>query len=150
MRVGDDHCLRLIRDHLRTKLDLPPHIRYWLRYIAEEMAKRWRKVTEKWPEPWLQWQGAIEEGNGRAILEGERVVAVRYSLWQRPGVDPSEKHSWGGAVWPEDVTTVFAFVEDEFTIVLEDGRQGTAVAASTSDRVVRFLGQGPSPADSQA
>ena len=142
-RVGDDACLRTLRIDLATRT-LPPHVRYWFQKIIEDMEKHWREETQKWPEPWLTWEGTVEEGQGTAVLSDGQIIQVSYSLWEQPAPAPSEKHSWGGAMWPITIPTQLEI--SEFTVCLKDGRQGTALATKVSGGVTIFSGRGPYPA----
>lgn len=141
-QVGDDTSLKILRTDLETRR-LPPNVRHWLRQIAKGIGDRWRKVTRKWPDPWLPWEGAIEECEGTlATLEGQS-FKVHYSLWSQPPPTPSEKHSWGGAAWPVDLWDVGR--TSEFCLRLADGRQGKAIIENTSGNMATFLGQGGYP-----
>jgi len=147
VRLGDDACIRELRTDLASSL-LPPNVRHWLEQIVEGIDERWRKATQKWPEPWLTWEGAIEEGHGTATSPDGRTLQVRYSIWKQPSPIPSQSHSWGGAAWSmSSPYEVMPLVDTNFVMRLEDGREGAAMATNVSSSgPVIFLGQGPYPA----
>lgn len=145
IQTGDDACVRAIRDHTSSH-PLPPNVRNWLGEIEEGIEERWRKVTQKWPEPWLSWEGSIEEGHGSVILSGEHGIPVRYSLWKQPARTSSQVHSWGGAAWPVEGSDLFLMRPGgDVTLVLADGKRGTIMIRSNSMHQVLFLGNGPYP-----
>jgi hypothetical protein len=140
-QVGDDSCRESLLVELRTQ-PLPLHVRHWYIVIAKGIQERWRKVTQKWPEPWLPWEGAIEEGEGEVVSGHRTVEDLRYSVWQQPGASPSELSSWGGAIWPVNMLTVGW---GKFTLRLRDGREGRAMVTSHTGNVVQFTGIGSYP-----
>lgn len=138
-QVGDDTAEHILTGDLQTR-ELPPHIRYWLWQIIKEMSERWRKVSQKWPEPWLTWEGTIEAGKGEIEGSNGQRSQVTYSLWQKPAATPSEKDAWGGTVWPIDF---FEFGNSHDVVLhLEDGRQLTVLVTRISETIITFLGQG--------
>jgi len=141
-QLGDDECIKRLRSNLNTQIH-PPHIKHWYRLLIEDLDKRWRKVTQKWPDPWTSWKGAIEEGIGIVITQNGERITVHYSIWQQPASTPLKKHLWGGAVWSEDC---LLSADDKFTLKLEDGRRGKAVSTSIAFRSVHFEGVGHYPA----
>ncbi|MCL5959780.1 MAG: hypothetical protein M1358_10810 [Chloroflexi bacterium] len=143
-QVGNDVSVRELRKHLTTR-PLPPHVRYWVERIMKGISDRWREVTRKWPEPWLGWEGAIEESQGKLVLRGGQTIEVRCSLWHQPSPTPSRPHSWGGAVWVPDLSWTLAIHGEELALYLEDGRHGTALASRISGELVILSGQGPYP-----
>jgi len=147
VRLGDDACIRELRTDLASPL-LPPNVRHWLEQLVEDIDERWRKATQKWPEPWLTWEGAIEEGQGTATSSDGRTLQVRYSIWKQPSPIPSQSHSWGGAAWSMSSSyEVMPLADTNFVMRLEDGREGAAMATNVSSSgPVIFLGQGPYPA----
>jgi hypothetical protein len=64
VRIGDDSCIRALREHLSEE-SLPPNARYWIQQIIEKMQENWRKTTREWPEPWFAWEGAGKSPNLR-------------------------------------------------------------------------------------
>jgi hypothetical protein len=137
-QVGDDATERVLIQDLQTR-KLPPHIRYWLQQIIKGISERWRKVTQKWPEPWLAMEGIIEEGKGEIEVSGGQELQVNYTLWQKPAATPSQKHAWGGTVWPVDFFGSRNL--DDFVLYLEDGRQLTALVTRISGLLITFIGQ---------
>jgi hypothetical protein len=143
MKIGDDECRRRILAELKAK-QFPPHVKHWFFSIAKGIEEHWRKVTQKWPEPWLPWEGAVEEGEGKVVPPKGKAVQVQYSIWQHASPTPSEPPSWGGAAWPLDALRVNW---EEFTLQLGDGRQGTAINQGVSSQVMTFAGTGPYPVE---
>lgn len=96
-KVGDDgHKLALQR--LSHEKGIPPHVRLWLEHICNEIDKRWRKVTEKWPEPWLSWDGFVEEQDGVIKSEGKEYSA-HFSLHYFPSAEQTFRSYWKGIFW---------------------------------------------------
>lgn len=143
-RIGDDSCLRVLRRHLSEKA-LPPNVRFWIEQIAEKIKDNWLKETQKWPEPWFAWEGAIEEGEGKIRDSTGKVLEIQYSVWSQPSSRPSgpPRSEWGGAAWP--VPTSVALHLDVETIELDNGRRGRIIAKSASGSTVVFLGSGHYP-----
>ena len=103
----------------------------------------WQKATQKWPEPWLSWEGAIEEGKGQLILEEDEPITIRYTLSILPAISASGLRSWRGAAWPVDRSPNFCWMESEARIVLNDGRHGSVVITNNSIQRILFVGTGP-------
>lgn len=142
MQIGDDGCLQILRSELRSPL-FPPHVKYWLRRISKGIEERWRKTTQKWPEPWLPWEGAIEEAQGRLIFPDGQTSSVHCSLWHQVSPTPSQPSDWGGAVWP---ISLVGTKWDRFDLQLDDGRRGRVLPSRLSGDVMIFQGTGEYPA----
>lgn len=134
----------MLRNHLANH-SLLPNVRFWLEQIVKGIDEHWRKVTQKWPDPWLSWEGAIEEIQGTVMMSNRRAVPVNCSLWQQPAPTPGQKHSWGGTVQRADGNEILPFDPGEFTLRLEDGRQGRGLATRTSGSIAIFVGLGSYP-----
>jgi hypothetical protein len=142
-RVGDDSCIQKLVGHVRREL-LPSNVRHWLNMVRKGMEKRWREITQKWPEPWLSWQGTIEEGQG--LIRGEGIeISVRYTLWKQPAPTPSEHSMWGGAAFSSEFFSLFSLKLDEAELVLSNGQRGMIVISTLMTGQLRFLGNGPYP-----
>jgi hypothetical protein len=138
-QIGDDSCLRVLRMDLENR-SLMPNVRCWLRQIIKGMDEHWRKATLKWPDPWLTWEGAIEEITGTLLIDGQS-IKVRCSLWQQPASTPSQKHSWGGVLWYTETNDFLQLRSNEFTLQLGDGRQGKGLITRSSGGMTIFVGQ---------
>lgn len=144
-QLGDDKCAEVLRTHLATP-SLPPHVRYWIQRITKDINDRWRKVTKEWPEPWLAWEGTIERGEGRLVLSDGSVIAIHYSLWEKPAATPSQKHSWGGAAWSVGLRDLQAiFDDDKISLQTGDGREAMVLVTGVTDGVATFKGRGSYP-----
>jgi hypothetical protein len=139
---GDDFCIRAIRKHLHARR-LPPNVRHWLGQIMERIESNWTKVTQKWPEPWLAWEGAIEENRGKVILPGNDQVSVKYTLWLQPRLTSSRVGNWRGAAWSPDGSVIFDFGLFNAILVLADGRRGNIAVTVNSINQIQFVGNGP-------
>lgn len=153
-RVGDDACIRVLREHV-SQNSHPPNVGYWLRRILEQMKENWRKTTQDWPEPWFAWEGTINEGQGQLIASEDEAFEINYSIWAQPWSAPSDppRSTWGGAMWP----LPFHALQDveEATIELDDGSQGRLfikrssgdmeIQWSSADRAVSRSSRGSSP-----
>lgn len=141
-KVGDDEIRDVLHNYL-SKNHLPSNIRFWIRkHIIEKLENNWKKVTQKWPEPWLDSSGAIERGTGRLTLPSTESIDVQYSVWLSPASTPMEKHSWGGniVVFWGDVMNI-----DQATIELEDGRKGEIQFSGINGNTATFHGRGRYP-----
>lgn len=143
VRIGDDSCIEILRKHLVSNSH-PPNLRYWIQQTMEDMQATWRKTTQKWPEPWFAWEGAIEEGQGKVYIPGEEAVEINYSIWSQPRAAPSEppRSTWGGAIWPVPFRMLDA---DDGVIELETGKQGKISLKGITGGTATFLGNGPYP-----
>jgi hypothetical protein len=142
-RVGDDSCLERLRAHVREQR-LPGYVRHWLGLIEEGLEKRWREVTQKWPEPWLSLRGTIQEGRG-TIRTGEAEFGVRYTVWKQPALTPSEYHRWGGTAWSSVDSPIATLSFDEADLELSSGERGRILLTSLTWGQITFSGQGPYP-----
>ena len=141
IRIGDDFSIKAIQQHL-GQTSLPPNVRFWLKSTVEEMEKYWRKTTQKWPEPWQDLRGTIEQGHGQLITSDGKAIEVQYQVWQQSDATPVEKLSWGGSI---SSTDVLLNVTSE-KVILEDGRQGRVLLTNTySFHDIGFIGNGPYP-----
>ena len=143
VRIGDDSCIEILREHLGSNSH-PPNVRYWIQQIIEDMQETWRKTTQKWPEPWFAWKGAIEEGRGKIHNLRKEAVEINYSIWSQPRAAPSEppRFTWGGAIWPVPLHILDV---DDGVIELETGRRGKINLTGTTGETATFLGSGPYP-----
>jgi len=140
-QVGDDASLRVLRTHLATSSPAP-HVRHWLQSITDGVRERWSEVARQWPDPWLPWEGHVEEGQGQIVLPDGETLPVAYSLWSQRASTLSERSTWGGAVW----TVPMGMKEEQLTLQLKDGRRGVAMIRSNhSDGTTIILGRDPFP-----
>ncbi len=139
-RVGDDSCIRALKEHRTGKVH-PPNVRYWLERIIEGLQKNWRETTQKWPDPWFAWSGQIEKGRGKLLALDGQVLEIEYSIWLQPAREPSEHHDWGGAAWPIPILSELGASRIEFA----DGRQGQVMVSRISGGIAVFRGNGPYP-----
>jgi HEAT repeats len=124
VQLGDDSHLHLLSLDIAHSA-LAPRVRIWLGEIHEALERKWQEKTQKWPEPWLQWGGIIEELSG-ALQQGEDEVPVIVRLWQRPRVGVRGTHCWGGILQP---TTGYLADVGEGTLALT-GRKEAQVLIS--------------------
>jgi len=142
VQLGDDDCLRMLRAELGRHRHAP-HVQHWYERMVKGMAERGQKVTQKWPEPWFAWEGAMETGEGTLGVTESRTLAVHYSLWHQPPEVPGQPGAWGGAVWPADVWDA---LQDRLALTLDDGRCGKARLGGLSGEILTLVGDGPYPA----
>ncbi len=145
-RVGDDGVIRALQRSL-AEPNRPPNVRYWVRSLVKEIEQGWRKVTENWPDPWLTWEGVVDEGRGTLVLPSEKDVEVQYSLWKRGPATPSDVGSWGGAAWSVDLTAFGELMgsSSELELRLGKGQVGTVLMTHYRSGILTFLGQGEFP-----
>lgn len=93
-RLADDEIIIALEKHLANE-KLPPNVQYWIKRILKKTYKQWEKTTKDWPQPWLSWEGVIEEGNGYLEVKGAQ-IEVAYSIWDKPAREPGEIGQWGG------------------------------------------------------
>lgn len=98
VQFGDDRHLHRLSSEI-ARSSLAPRVRMWLGEIHEALEKTWQEKTRKWPEPWLQWGGIMEELDG-VLQQDEDEVPVLVRLWQRPRVGVRGTHRWGGILQP--------------------------------------------------
>jgi len=107
------------------------------------MEKIWRKTTQDWPQPWRDFEGAVEHGPGKLIIGGARALDISYSVWQHPSKSPRGVLSWGGVLSCADSFALLA--QDGGVIELEDGRQGQVLFSYIKGASADFLGNGAYP-----
>jgi hypothetical protein len=141
--VGDDTTIRALRQY-RSSTVLPPNVHHWYGEIEKEVHGTWQKKMQKWPDPWLSWEGAMEEGRG--VLRFDKAeVAVKYAIWRRRQDTAREAYSWGGAAWTEDRRPSLLMAETGILILAGDRRGNIHMSQSTGN-FVSFMGRGPFPA----
>ena len=141
-RTGDDETRELLVEHL-TNRQLSLNVRFWIsKHILESLENNWKKVTEKWPEPWVDSHGSIQRGKGKLIISPEKSVDVQYSIWFNSAMTPAEKHSWGGTliIFLGDVLNV-----DHAVLELENKQKGNVLFGSILGNSTTFTGTGPYP-----
>lgn len=103
IHVGqDDHLSRLRQ--LAEDPKVAPHIRHWLEELIGPLESNWTKVTQKWPQPWLPWEGDIEEIDGFVWVKDKQYRA-HFSLSQRPADTSQGYAKWDGAILPRSRST---------------------------------------------
>jgi hypothetical protein len=150
-QVGDDRCIRLIREHLSQR-SLPPNVKYWLKQILEKTQENWRKTTQDWPDPWFGWEGLIDEGRGKITISEDEDREVDYSIWAQPQsvpLDPAQS-GWGGAVWPVPFHIAHDLLNksDKVILELEEDLCGEVLVKKISGEKVVFIGSGDFPRQS--
>jgi HEAT repeat protein len=144
-RLGEDYHVQQLAAHL-AQSDLPLHIRYWIRGIAKAINKRWEKVTREWPQPWLSWDGTIEELEGSVVAEtGE--ITVHFSLWRKMREDLNLPSEWGGALWSTRGESLWRRAALQDLHMRIPGRRDAygRITYQSSSGLVVFEGSGPYP-----
>ena len=142
IQIGDDEVIWTLQEYT-AKETLPPNLRHWFQYILKELEKNWRKITQKWPDPWIDLKGAIETGSGRLIMEQDREINVSYSIYRQLTATPREMADWGGVM---TAASFFHFINlAEAYIELTDGRRGKIILSGFSGNTAYFTGTGPYP-----
>lgn len=144
--TGDDQSIEEI-NRLSNGSDLPPNVRHWLRQVAKETEKNWRKIAESWPEP-IEAMGALEVVSGAVRVDAQVSNQVSVSLWQRFRQDRRQANAWGGVLSPRAGGDFQALLFGEINrVTLEiDGRSPAEITITStfasSDGVGRvvFLG----------
>ncbi|MCL5952221.1 MAG: hypothetical protein M1132_10960 [Chloroflexi bacterium] len=144
-QIGDDSCIQALSDYLHRG-SFPLHVSYWLQQTVRQMSKNWRETTRKWPNPWMAWEGSVEEGEGRLSSQNGTILEVTYSAWHQPASDLLEKTSWGGSVR----ATSIPIPAGSGLIELSDGRKGRILVTSSTvttstTGMATFVGVGPYP-----
>lgn len=140
-QVGDDEIKKELIAHA-GKEDLPPNVRHWLRRIIKNLEQNWKKITQKWPDPWVDVKGTIESGKGK-VIASKKEFEIDYSIWQQPATSPSEKHSWGGVLLSSSFSNYLGL--DRVKIVFSDGREGDIILSGFTGGTATFLGTGYYP-----
>ena len=145
-RVGDDETYQLLVEHL-TQKQLPPNVHFWIgEQILEPLKNNWRKVTQKWPEPWTESSGALERGTGKLIIDADEITDIQYSIWLDSATTPRELHSWGGTMLFSLGFRAFNLNKDTLSMIeLEDGRKGKIYFEGSVGNTTTFWGTGAYP-----
>lgn len=140
-QVGDDSFIEVLKDYLKQNA-LPPNVRFWMSQIIEKLQENWREITRKWPEPWLDLSGAIEQGEGKLLTQDKSVRTISYSICKEPATIPHEHTRWYGIITASEL-----LLHTDTPVVLElaDGRQGNVIFHHTLNNVADFTGTGPYP-----
>ncbi len=141
IRWGDDTTLRAIREELGKPL--APHLRHWFRRIEHDLEERWSKAVKDWPDPWLFWDGVLEEVAGKIVF-GNQASEARLALWQKITAPGARQNSWGGTAWLPAGMLPFAG-PGEVTIEIKGRGTGRAVVKRHAGTVITLLGSGPYP-----
>jgi len=151
-KVGDDESVNRIEEFVATH-KLRPHVKHWLKKTADEIRKHWKKVTDKWPEPWSHEQGSIEELHGTIVLPDGKRFDAKLSLWCRYRFGQSDLSAWGGVAEEVDLPFRFPFDVERIEIRVP-GRPpasanvfGSRWSSSSATRLV-LRGDSPYPAES--
>lgn len=150
VRIGDDTHRQQLQRHISETV-LPPNVRYWLTHLDEQIEKRWRETTRKWPEPWFSWENTVEEVDGYAILEDQHKRSAHFSLWRREPATPSDSGDWGGAVSTGASLSFDAWTSMPGTIDLEiPGRRSSSavVTREFGSGILLITGSSPYPTPS--
>jgi hypothetical protein len=147
-QTGDDEVPRVIREHATSRV-FNGHVAYWLERINEGIKKSWRAITEKWPEPWYTWDGAIVKGTGYLVTDGNK-LPVDYCIVKEPSKLPTGVYSWHGVAWTTETRIslahmAFGPVDRQEELILSDGSCGQILVTSRSFERIIFSGNGHYP-----
>jgi hypothetical protein len=143
-RTGDDDSPRAIREHAGFHV-FHGHVAYWLGRIADGLIEHWKEATQKWPDPWYSWEGAIVRGTGKLTSASGKSVAVEYCVVKEPAKQPTVAHSWHGVAWATEPILSLAFGDRDLELILADGSRGRIVVSTSSLERLLFAGSGPYP-----
>jgi len=91
-RLGDDETIDLIENFLEKNI-LRSHVGHYLEKLHKAIKKNWKKVTDKWPDPWTHESGFIEEVEAK-IIPGMHPLEVSLKLSCRYRRSPSNRSDW--------------------------------------------------------
>ena len=144
VRTGDDVTLEELDKYLRSET-LLPNVEFWLSdQIYKPLEQNWKKVTNKWPQPWFDSHGLLQRGKGKVIIDSKETVDVEYSLWFNPASSPSEKASWGGTLMT-NLWQLMVSRNHDVVLELENSKKGRIVFTSTASNTTTFAGNGSFP-----
>jgi hypothetical protein len=144
-RTGDDEIIEILFDYLKTK-QISPNVHFWLlEQILQPLQQNWKKVTDKWPQPWFDSHGLIQRGEGKVRIDSKEDIEVEYSLWFNPATTPAEKYSWGGTLLT-NLWQLMAARDHEIELELKNGQKGKIVLTGTIGNTTTFAGNGTYPA----
>lgn len=140
-QIGDDEIRDALIEHVSNS-PLPPNVRFWIKSIIDELETNWKKTTQKWPDPWEDIRGAIEQGDGKLILEDNSEINIHYAIWQAPATTPREIHTWGGVI----IAPFEHFIDLEKAIIeIKGHRRGNFILTGYSGDTGTILGTGAYP-----
>ena len=142
-RTGDDNSPRAIREHAACHV-FHGHIAYWLGRISDGSIEHWKDVTQKWPEPWYSWDGAIVRGIGKLRSATAEEVVVEYCIIKEPAKEPTAASSWHGVAWVTETALPLTLGDREQELILADGTRGSITVSTASFVRLLFVGRGPS------
>jgi hypothetical protein len=147
-RIGDDEDLRELESMSRDTT-YPPNVSYWFERTAEQLAKQWKRTTEAWPQPWLQWEGAIERVRGTVSAKGTDHT-LDLHLWRRRARGAEGFSGWGGAAPILSGADMWRFAQahEEVVVQVENRRPARALIVGVNNNGIVLTGTGPYPSES--
>jgi len=143
-RTGDDETLEELDKHIRSAT-LLPNMEFWLSdQIYKLLEQNWKKVTNKWPQPWFDSHGLLQRGKGKVFIDSKDAIEVEYSLWFNPASAPTAKASWGGTI-KTNLWQLMISGTPKVILELEKGQKGTIIFTSAVGDTTTFAGNGPYP-----
>jgi hypothetical protein len=143
-RTGDDETLEALSKYLQSE-PLLPNMEFLLYdQIYKPLEQNWKKVTNKWPQPWFDSHGLLQRGKGKVIIDSKGAIDVEYSLWFNPASAPSEKASWGGTLMT-NLWQLMVSRNHDVVLELENSQKGRIVFTSTASNTTTFAGNGSFP-----
>ena len=126
-RIGDDMTINQIQDFIESE-NLKPNVFHFLQRLTKTIKKNWKKVTDKWPEPWGHETGVLEETTGTLIIEGREPLEVKLSLRCQHRRGPSDLSEWSARAVAKEhaVTWPFQMTQDPVELHIEGRTAGIA------------------------
>jgi hypothetical protein len=144
--VGDDSDVARLTSVIEAD-NLAPNVQYWLERTREALEKQWNETTGKWPEPWLPWEGKIENVTG-TIISNDETIPAKFTLWLRRGFG-EEYTAWGGSVDFEKVSAGLKLMfagGRKVTLRIQGRRDAEALVSGAGTSGTILLGSGEYPA----
>jgi hypothetical protein len=146
-RVGDDEDLAQLRA-MSADITLPPNITYWCERTADELEKQWKRTTGEWPQPWPQWDGAIERVHATLSAKGiEHELDLH--LWRRRAKGAEGFSGWGGAASVAVTTDLWQFAQlhEDVSINVTNRPSARALIVGVNNTGIVLTGTGPYPSE---
>ncbi len=107
-KLGDDETIQSINSFVRDNR-LSPNVGHYLNRLNKTIKKNWKKVTDKWPEPWEHEKGFIEDIKGTIVIPGTGALEVQLKMCCRYRKNPSKLNDWNAIAVAQEGTVSLGF-----------------------------------------
>ncbi len=141
-RLGDDQSIKELLKHIHSP-ELLQNTKFWLIQIIHELEKNWQKTTREWPQPWVSFDGLVQQGQGLIIDKDGKETIVYYDIWQKYAPDPAQYHYLKGIAFSPGRPFFDWLNAENIRLRLEDGTEGKILITQSLNESFIFSSAGP-------